>query len=817
MVRGWRLGWRLAAATGLLLAVAIAAVALLAWRASPVIDGRLELPGLQAPVTVERDARGVPTVRAQSLVDAMQALGALHAQDRRWQLELHRRVAAGRLAEAFGAAAVDQDRFLRVLGLRRAAEAQWGALSPAGREVLQAYARGINGIAAGRQARPPEMLLMGLPHEPWTPVDSLGWALVMAWDLGGNWQSEMMRLRLALKLPGDEDVRQRIDQLLVPYPGESPPAMPDYPAWLRSLKLDAGIAGAAADRWMAAAPPSGLDGTGSNHWVLAGGRTEHGKPLLANDPHLRLTAPALWYLVRIETPTLRLAGVSMPGVPLVVLGQNDRIAWGATNTNPDVQDLYLEAVDPADPGRYRTPDGWAAFERRDEVIRVKGGPDVVQAVRSTRHGPVLSDAGVADDLLRARSGAASSHVLALRWAALEADAASIDAALAINQARSVDDFLRAARGWAAPMQTFVVADRDGRIAMTAAGRVPRRGPEADLRGQVPAPGWDARHDWQGWLPPVERASWIDPPSGWLGSANQRIVGAAQAAELGSDWTHPHRMQRIEQVLAARPRHGLDDLAALQLDQRSLSADELLPWLMRARAEHPLAVAAAAEVARFDGRMRADAAAPLVYWAWVRQLMHGVFEDDLGPLMPRALAARWLRPALVGVLQRDDATWCDDRRTPAAEDCASQVNLALVRALDELQARHGRDVAAWRWGEAHPARAEHRPFSRVPVLARWFELRAPGGGDTDTVNALRVSLQPDAATGEFYLGEHGAAYRALYDLGDPARSRAVVMTGASGLPWSRWYRDGLGPWAGGDYLPLWGGGDVAAVLELVPAP
>lgn len=795
------------------LAIVVAALVLLAsallWaysqRTLPTTDGTLRLAGLQAEIRIERDAVGIPTVHARNLDDAMYGLGFVHAQDRLWQLETHRRIAAVRLAEAFGPAALDTDRFLRTLGVQRAAAAQWARASPAARSGLAAYAAGVNAwVDQAMKARPPEFVLLGLQPEPWTPQDSLAWAIMMAWDLGGNWTTELLRMRLALKMPVS-----RINQLLPPYPGEAPLASADYAALFRGLGVD----GRLGQQALNAAPESGLPGVGSNNWVVDGSRSETGHPLLANDPHLKLSTPALWYLARFDVPGYRVAGATLPGLPSVLLGQNEHIAWGFTNTAPDVQDLYLERLKPGDPGQYQTPDGWAPFSSFHETIRVKGAADVHMTVRATRHGPVISDAGVADGLTGAPGKPA--YALAMAWTALDPDPGTVDAMLGFNTATSVAEFITASARYLAPMQNMVVADRAGHIAMVSAGRVPVRKADNDLRGLVPSPGWEARYDWAGWIDPGQTPRQADPASGWLGSANQRIVGPEYPHFLTSEWSAPYRMQRIEQLLVARPRHSLDSLAAMQGDQVSLATQRLLPFLRRAQSSHPLAAAAQRELAPFDGTMAAERAAPLIFWAWVRQLTEAVFADDLGqPLFDRTFAGRSLREALEGVLERDDASWCDDMRTPAVETCAQQIDAAFGRALDELQAAQGGEVARWQWGRAHVARSEHRPFSRVKALAPWFELRTPVGGDTFTLNVSRVSLRPDATTGERYLAEHGPSLRALYDVADPSRSRVMFSSGQSGIVFSPLYRNLVQPWAKVEYLPLWSG---AAVHTLVLAP
>jgi len=817
VVKTWfkRGAWALLA----VVVLALGAVAIYASRSLPVTAGRLALPGVQAELRIERDAQGIPSIRAASERDAWYGLGVAHAQDRLWQLETHRRIAAGRLAEVFGPSALETDRFLRALGVRRAAQAQWHRLPEASRLALQAYADGINAVMSdGLRARPPEFLILGVQPEPWTPVDSLGWATMMAWDLGGNWATELLRLRLALQMPV-----ARIHQLLPPYPGEQPRPTLDFSALYRGLGLDAQRTTVTAwGRLPDIAPESGIEGVGSNNWVLAGSHTTTGRPLLANDPHLKLSTPALWYFARLEAPgangaaPLKVAGATLPGFPGVVLGQNAHIAWGFTNTAPDVQDLYLEQLDPQDPNRYRTPEGWASFETSTEILKVKGQPDIAITVRRSRHGPVISDAGNAGDVLGPVDR--PTHVLALRWTALDADSDPIAPAFAMQRADSVAAFVAAARGWVAPMQSMVVADTAGRIGLVAPGRIPLRRPDNDLQGLAPAPGWEAKYDWAGWVPADETPREFDPPRGWIATANQRIVPADYPHYLTSEWALPYRQQRIEQVLGAKPKHSQDDLAALQADEMSLAVAPLLPWALKAKSVHPLAPAAQALLKDFDGRMAADRAAPLIYWAWQRQMVRAVFADDVSEaLWEKSLAGRNFQDALERVLKADDAAWCDQRDTPLAENCTDQAGLALTRALGELQQRFGADPAKWRWGNAHQARGEHRPFSRVPVLHKLFELRAPVGGDTHTVNVSRVNLRPDKLTGDLFHSDHGPSLRALYDLSDAQQSRVMSSTGQSGNVFSGAYRSFLKPWVAVQYVPLWPRpGEASELLVVVPA-
>jgi penicillin amidase len=773
----------------------------------PQTDGSMTISGPRAEIRIERDASGIPTIKAGSIEDAQFGLGFVHAQDRLWQLEIHRRTGSGRLAEAFGEPAVETDRFLRALGVRRTAAVQWANTSPATQATLSAYAAGINAyLQTALKARPPEFIVLGLQPEAWTPEDSMAWAIMMAWDLGGNWSTELLRMRLALKLPV-----ARIDELLPPYPGDKPLIATDYSALFRQLRVD-GKLGLQALNF---APESGVEGVGSNNWVVHGSHTDTGKPLLANDPHLKLTAPALWYFARIEAPGLKVAGATLPGLPGVVLGQNEHVAWGFTNTGPDVQDLYIERIKPDDTSMYQTPDGWAKFETFSETIKVRGGADVTMTARATRHGPVISDGGRATDGLTGPTDK-PTYALAMRWTALDAKVSTLDAGAAFNSAKSVAEFIAASARYTAPMQNMVVADREGHIGVVSAGRVPLRKAENDLKGQVPAPGWYARYDWAGELDATLTPRETDPARGWIATANQRIHAADYPHFLTSEWAAPYRMQRIEELLAAKPKHSLASLREMHADVKSLATLRLLPFITRAKSSHPLAAAAQQQLAGFDGTMAADKAAPLIFWAWVRHLTQAVFADELGaPVYERSLGSRSYRDALEGVLERKDAWWCDNKTSPAAETCEQLIDAAFGAALDELQASQGADVAGWQWGRSHQARSEHRPFSRVKPLASWFELRSPVGGDTFTVNVSRVLLRPDPGTGELYLDEHGPSLRALYDLGDLNQSRFMHSSGQSGIVLSPLYRNFVGAWTRVDYVPLWGT-TAEQTLVLTPA-
>ncbi|SFU47222.1 penicillin amidase [Polaromonas sp. YR568] len=816
--------------TGLLVLVLLAAAALAvyAYRAFPVLDGELQAAGLQGPVALERDKADVTHIKAQSPHDAWFALGYVHAQERGWQLEFNRRVMHGELSEAFGPATLETDKLLRTLGVVRAAERQWQNLPAEGRDAMQAYSDGINAFYANSsQALSPEFHILGVkPGGPsgkaWSPTDSLAWSLMMALDLGGNWGTEFARLYAARTLKTAE-----LWQLFPPYPGEQPASDVDFSKLYADLGVYRAGTPAATQKVSAydrihipeassaetplvagvndwAATLGQADGKGSNNWVVAGSHSRTGKPLLANDPHLGLSAPAIWYFARLQAEGLDVVGATLPGLPFVVLGRTQKVAWSFTNTAPDVQDLYLEQVNPANPRQYRLPrvpgstptaEAWADFQTREETIKVKGQPDVVLTVRESRHGPVLSDVQKSHaDLLDT-----SKYVIALRWAALDADNQTVLAGLRANRAQSADEMIAAFAAYHSPMQNLVTADVAGRMAFKAAGKVPLRKPDNDIRGIAPSPGWDARYDWAGWVPyaqtPQTGQGEIEA-KGWLSTANQRITPPNFPIFMGQDWTVPYRYNRIEQLLAATPQHDMASMQKIQADQLSAATAKLLPFLQKTLSQpggHALADAARQATAGFDGTMRADQAAPLIFAAWADELTRGIIGAKLGePALATLYGKRHFRSTLEDVLERNDANWC------GAAGCAAQSTAALGRALNRLQAAYGADVSSWTWGRAHPALSAHKPFGNVPLLARFFDVRVPTGGDTFTVNVGQYWATSDATP---FANRQAASLRAVYDMADLENSRFIYQTGQSGLVFSSRYRDMRDDWAAVRYRPL----------------
>jgi penicillin amidase len=770
----------LRAFVALALLLALIAVAGYAWlrQSLPQLDGTLALSGLKAPVEIVRDRYGVPHIYAGSVEDAYFALGFVHAQDRLWQMEMNRRIGSGRMSEVLGAATLDADKFLRTLGVHRVAEATLESLSPKARSQLDAYAAGVNAFLAQRSGPlPPEFLLTGVKPEPWQSADSVAWIKMMAWDLGANWRTELLRLRLSKKLSAAQ-----IGEFLPPYPGDAPLAIADYAALYRQLD---------ASKLAALVLPGLTEDGASNNWVVAGSRTASGKPLLANDPHLGLAAPAIWYFAHLSAPGFEVMGATLPGVPGVVLGHNRHIAWGFTNTGPDVQDLYIERVDGA--GQVLAPQGWQQLATHSEVIKVKGQPDVTLTVRASRHGPLISDV-----FKPAAEALPQDFALAFAWTALREDDLSVQAAGRFATANNWNEFLAAARDFHSPQQNMVYADTDGNIGYIAPGRVPVRKPDNDLKGQAPAPGWDAKYDWDGFIPFAELPQSYNPASGDIVTANHKIVPDSYPHYLTSEWVLPYRAERIKQLLDATTKHTLQSFAKIQADTVSLQVREILPLLLKTKATDADAQQVLRQLGQWDANMAVEGAEPLIVSAWLRELGRLIYADELGDMFE----AEWAHRAdfMYHVLADTGGQghWCDDVNTPAKETCADLLPRALDLALADLKRRYGDDPKRWRWGEAHFALSEHRPFGRQAQLAKFFDIRVPSPGDTYTINVGRNSLANESAP---FASRHAASLRAIYDLADLDKSVYIHSTGQSGNLLSPLYKNFAERWARVEYIPM----------------
>jgi penicillin amidase len=753
--------------------------------ALPQTDGRILLAGPKAEIRVERDADGVPRIIAQDDEDLAFGLGFVHAQERLFQMELQRRYGAGRLSEIFGPDAVAVDRQMRVLGLYRAAEAEIPFLSTAMNRALEAYAAGVNAFLRSRRgALPPEFLLLRFAPEPWRAADSLVWGKLMAVLLGGNYRGELLRARMARTISAAD-----LAFLYPEYPQGAPTTLADMAPIYRRLALD-GL--------YEALPAAVGPNYASNNWVVDGRHSASGKPILANDPHLAFGAPGYWYLARLQTPQHQITGATAAGVPLVVIGHNERIAWGFTTTTADVEDLYVEQIDPADPGRYLTPQGSAPFQSRRETIAVKGGSPVDLTVRETRHGPVLSDvlpAGAAEP----------GFVLALATTFTIPDDRSAEALWEVNRAADWPGFRAALRHFVGPIQNIVYADVDGTIGFIAPGLVPIR---RSGQGWMPAPGWTDSHDWTGFIPFEALPSAVNPPSGHFVTANNRIVPDSYPYFLSRDWDVPNRAERIEALLAATPVQTAASSAAVQADTLSLMAQALVP-LMTSTVTHNAATRDVIErLRKWDFRMDMDKVEPLLFTAWLREFSRSILFGRFGD----AVSDYWdLRPRVMEAVLTERPDWCDDAKRLGEESCRSRLAEALEAALARLRRDYGADMAQWQWRRAHVAKFANQVFSRIPILRDWLNIAIPTPGAYDTPNRGPTTIRDDATPFE---QRFGAGLRMIIDLASPEDARMIATPGQSGDPISAHYADLLRRWR--DFAWLAPGRSVAvSTLVLVP--
>lgn len=791
----------------------------------PAYSGVVESVPVGSPVRVLFDELAVPHVFADGWNDAYFTIGYLHARDRLWQMEMQRRVGQGRVAEILGNRASDLDRFMRTLGLYHAAENSLRALSGETRQALQSYARGVNQYLDNREEPLPlEFQLTLHEPEPWQPADSVVWTKTMALILSGNYRKELLLAQLLSRLAPEQVMElfpgYRPDDPVTlpgqtsPDPPPAPPRPSPHPSALGSARLY--VHEEIDELWpLGRVRPGGT--IASNHWVVAGHYTESGAPILANDPHLALDAPSLWYLVRLEVGDRGVAGATVPGVPFHILGQNDSLAWGMTNTGSDVQDLVLERLKPGDPTQYLARGEWTAIAERREVIRVRFKEAIAHPVRSTRHGPLLSDVSPV-----AATVAGSGYVLALSFTALQGEDRTLDAVRELNVSRTWKEARDALEMVAAPQQNFVIADTEGSIGFIAPARVPIRD---GYDGRLPVLG--EIHDtlWMGDIPYEELPTASNPLQGWIANANNAVVDGGYPYVLSFDWEAPYRAARIESRLMERTRSAespftLEDAVDMQMDTVSLAALELLPAMTGIAAIEPASAAALERLRAWTGEMDRERPEPALFYLWISELDRALFADELGSIYP-AFAGVHPR-TIIGVLDGLHH-WCDDVRTSTpVETCEQMLERSLSRAVAQGRALYGDDIETWRWGRLHRAPLRHALLGRLPGFRELFDIGIETGGGNYTLNrgATFVGATAEPGGQPPFSHVHGPGYRAVYDLKNPERSRFVISTGQSGNPLSRHYGDQVQPWRDGHYFPLFAEPEILlakarGVLELKP--
>lgn len=744
----------------------------------PQHGGRLALKGLSAPVEMNRTPDGILHIQAQTDNDAFFALGVAHAQDRLWQMEFQRRVGAGRLSEVLGKSTLETDRFLRTWGMYRAAEQAYTHIDAESKAAVDAYVAGINAYLATNPALPLEFRLLRYKPEPWKPADVLVWAKMMAYDLSGNWRGELRRLQWAAK-----GISQpRMAQLWPLYPADGPtilqsediktpatapisriPSAPYHPT-LADAKASQELLAQAAQIPQTFALPSARLARSSNNWVISGSRTTSGKPLLANDPHLALGAPSVWYLVSMEAPTYKAIGTSFPGLPAVVIGRNERIGWGVTTVGADVQDLYvMDQVGDS----YRYKGQLEPYKTRDEVIKIKGEAPLTLKVRESRYGPIIND-------VVKNPGA---KPLSLRWTALDPDDTTIEAFLGVAKAQNWDQFKAALSRFVVPSQNFVYADVDGNIGYMAPARFPIRKPGHNML--MPVPG-DGNWDWQGYLPQSAWPQVFNPKEGFIVTANNKATSPNFPQVISLEWEEPFRAARIREMILAKDKLSVQDMQAMQADVTSMLFREFKPAL---QALSPLTERSRdwkIRLMAWDGQLRTDSLEATVFEAWYSEMTR------LGA--PETGEEFWEEPRFIlNALRKGDPA-CDQADTETRETCLDFASLSLDKALDRL----GNSVP--RWGDVHQAVFPHAVLTHVSPLNRLSDRSIAHPGDRYTVD--RGSYDPKT----FTMTSH-SSYREVLDFSNLENSSFIQPMGLSGAPLSKQYDSLLRRWAAVQYVPM----------------
>ena len=737
-------------------------------RSFTLVDGVLNLKGLKSEVKIFRDSWGVPHIYADNEDDLFFAQGYVQAQDRLWQMELHRRLGSGTLSEIFGQATLESDKFFRTIGLRRYAASSYRELDPAMQGVLQSYCNGVNEFIGNNSGSLPlEFTILGFKPAAWDPEDSLTVSELIAWELGKNWEVELTRARLIQEL-GEE----RAGQLLAPYPDSCPLVIPPE---LMSCHLGSVVA-------------TGLqpatDCLGSNNWVVDGTKTVTGHPLLANDPHLSVMMPSIWYETGLHGAGLDVVGVSLPGCPLINIGRNRDISWGITNLPADTQDFFIEKLNPADGLQYQYKGEWKPLQVLNESINVRGRSEPLKLqVRSSLHGPLMDTAigGLEQPLALQWSGSRPSRL--------------IKSVYLLDKASNWAEFQKALSYWDAPSQNIVYADGSGNIGYQSTGLIPVRNKGM---GTVPVPGWTGEYDWEGNIPYDELPCVLNPVTHFIATANNKVVSDNYSYFMTYDWSPPYRAQRITTLLQAKDRLSVDDFRDIQADIYDIPAGIFTQYALQVEPRNEQEKQALEILKKWDFNDRAGDPAPAIYHVFYVKMLKNVLQDKLGEKLfndyLRAMGGSGDVHAifLEGVMRDKDSVWFDDARTPAIETRDDVVRKSLDDALAELSGKFGSDPHNWKWGDIHGTWFRHVLGSLPGLDAIFSRGPVPTPGSRYTVNVAAFDYSKP------YSVVAVPSYRQIIDWSNPDRSLVMHTTGQSGQAFNLHYDDMIGSWLKVDF-------------------
>ncbi|MAA93334.1 MAG: penicillin amidase [Rheinheimera sp.] len=749
----------------------------------PQVKGELQVSGIQENISIERDDNGTVYIKAPKDDLVFFGMGLAHAQDRLWQLELQRRIAQGRLSELFGASSVSVDAQMRTLGLYDAAKSAWASLSPQAKSSLIAYSAGINSWLEKTDGLPPEFYIFDITPEPWTPIDSLAWSKVFALHLSDSMWSELSRFMAKSYLNDDQ-----LSEFFANYSQDSTLNVAQSGnSTVKNFAAISQLHDVLKQHFIVGSPY-----VGSNAWVVSGKLTDNGQALLGNDPHLGLQIPSLWYMASLTGERINAVGMTLVGLPVIIFGRNQKVAWGGTNLMADVQDLYFEQVKLNNPKQYLNNGQWLEFKTRKEYIKVRPEFPVVLReavkpveirIRETVRGPVISDAfGLSD------------QPISLRWTALDDKDTSYEAFLKLNYVSDWGSFKSALSHYVAPNLNFLYIDVRGNIGYLGAGKIPIR---EKGRGNMPVHGGSSDYFWRGYVPFEQWPQSYNPPEGFIVSANNKLVGDDYPFHISDDWAPPARANRIEQMLskeiAAGRKISLDYVKTMQTDTLSLGAKRLLDLLKTMPMETEQQHEALQFIKNWDGDMAADSIAASIFYSWTRHLRIAIYKDafkaDYGRVADSGLLRRiYLNTTydqILAALTPGSAFWCENNNSILVEDCSMVVRQALNDAIKELSKLAGADMNDWAWGEINTGVYAHNPFSRINLFKKIFERRVAAAGGPNTVN-VSSSVFRDA---EGYEQTFGAGFRQIMRIGDQGVEHFYMnSTGQSGNVFSQHYDD-----------------------------
>ena len=803
----------------------------------PQIDGTIPLEGLDAPVDIYRDSMGIPHIYASTQHDLFFAQGYVHAQDRFWQMDVWRHIGAGRVAEMFSSQ-VDTDKFLRTLGWAEIAEQEYEALAPEFKAMVNSYTDGVNTYLNdhNKEAASLEYAILGLLNpdykiEPWTPSNSLTWGKMLAYDLRGNMDDEIKRAILLKTLTPEQ-----VAELFPSYPKDHPVIVNQIGGGPSASAAPSSLAPQIPAETLAALQQQATlldelmgpydNGVGSNSWVVGGSRTATGMPILANDPHLAIQMPSIWYQIglhckpKTDACPYDVAGFSMAGVPAVIIGHNDRIAWSMTNLGPDVQDLYIEKVNPENPNQYEVNGKWVDFETRKEIIKVAGGDPIELTVRVSQHGPVISEVfgvlkneGDPDDekfiAFKDNTGITlpEHYAIALRWTAFTVSSSFV-APWMMNTAQNWEDFREAARAARVPSQNVVYADVDGNIGYQAPGDIPIR---KNGDGTLPVPGWTDDYEWTGYIPFEELPYAFNPPEGYIATANNQVEPPGYPYLISNDYDLGYRADRIVAMIENAPgKIDITYIQKMQGDDYDGGAPALLPILFGMKFDASNLNEALATLKNWDYQASSDSAPAAIYEVFWKNLLAETFHDNLPERYFPNGGDTWFEITR-NIAADPNSFWWDDKTTSESVETRDEIFArAFTKAIEELEEKFGKDQSAWKWGDLHTSTFKNGTLglSGVGLIEDLFNRGPfPTSGGSDIVNATAWK----APLG--YEVTNVPSMRMIVDLGNLSNSVTVHTTGQSGHAYHEHYIDMAPLWANIQYYPmLWSAEQVTAQPE-----